>query len=72
MLLIIVGMTDFSNWNCNELTTEQKAIENAELEKERILLAKKLEGSSNSYTNVHDVNEALMENPSLWDNLENL
>jgi hypothetical protein len=63
--------TDFTNWNCSDLTTEQKAVENAKLEKERILLAEKLDGS-NTYTNIDDVNEALMENPSLWDDLENL
>jgi hypothetical protein len=64
--------TDFTNWKCDDLTTPQKAELDANLEKERIALAKKLHGSNNSYTNLDDVNDALMENPSLWDNLENL
>jgi|TARA_R110002124_G_scaffold267928_1_gene435414 hypothetical protein len=65
-------MTNFNNWNCDDLTTPQKAEIEAKLELEAKKYASMMQESNNSRSNLDDVNDALMENPLLWDNLENL
>ena len=57
-----------------DLTTEQQTIKDEERIKEREEYEKhRLKGgSSGSYTNLDNANEALMENPSLWDNLNDI
>jgi len=49
--------TDFLNWNCDDLTTEQKA-QNAKAYEAKIT-------QGQQRTNAHDINDALMENPTL-------
>jgi|TARA_R110002126_G_scaffold139212_2_gene283836 hypothetical protein len=63
--------TDFTNWKCDDLTTEEKEAERVAYAKMQEQMAREYDAIPNR-TNAHDVNDALMENPSLWDDLENL